>query len=161
MYAIFEDGGRQYKVEEGQELEVDYREVSAGDKITFDRVLAVRAEESLKLGTPMLSGQRDGRSGDGDRRAEALHPKVPPPQDVPQADRPSAALHQGEDSEHLGGLADFFAVGRAVRLGLVARRHDRRVVGSKLRFGEAIGAVEGHSLDRGRRQSRKRWVSAL
>ncbi len=30
MYAIIADGGRQYKVEEGQELDVDYREAAKG-----------------------------------------------------------------------------------------------------------------------------------
>ncbi len=56
MYAIIEDGGHQYKVEEGQELEIDYRDLSAGEQVTFDRVLAVRGEEGLKLGQPALSG---------------------------------------------------------------------------------------------------------
>jgi len=54
MYAIFEDGGRQYKVEAGQELVVDYRDLPAGQEIKFDRVLAVRDEAGLKLGQPVL-----------------------------------------------------------------------------------------------------------
>jgi large subunit ribosomal protein L21 len=54
MYAIFADGGRQYKVEEGQELEVDYREASKGDQLRFDRVLAYRDDNGLKIGRPML-----------------------------------------------------------------------------------------------------------
>jgi len=54
MYAIIEDGGRQLKVEEGQELDIDYREVSAGDEIKFDRVLAYRDDEGLKVGRPRL-----------------------------------------------------------------------------------------------------------
>ena len=41
MYAIISDSGRQIKVEQGQELLVDYRDVPAGEKVTFDRVLAV------------------------------------------------------------------------------------------------------------------------
>ena len=56
MYAIIEDGGHQYKVEEGQELEIDYRELSSGEQVTFDRVLAVRGDDGLKLGEPVLSG---------------------------------------------------------------------------------------------------------
>ena len=39
MYAIIEDGGRQYRVEEGQQLEVDYRDVPKGEKIEFGKVL--------------------------------------------------------------------------------------------------------------------------
>jgi large subunit ribosomal protein L21 len=56
MYAIIEDGSRQLKVEEGQELDIDYRDLSAGEAITFDRVLAVRDEAGLKLGRPALAG---------------------------------------------------------------------------------------------------------
>ena len=57
MYAIIADSGRQYKVEEGQELTVDFRESSAGDKLTFDKVLAVSdGQGDLKLGTPTLDG---------------------------------------------------------------------------------------------------------
>ena len=59
MYAIITDGGRQYKVEEGQELAIDFRESSAGDKLTFDRVLAVSdGQGDLKLGAPTVAGAK-------------------------------------------------------------------------------------------------------
>ncbi len=56
MYAIFIDGGRQYKVIEGQELAIDYREVPAGDPVSFDRVVAYSDGDKLQLGAPTLSG---------------------------------------------------------------------------------------------------------
>lgn len=57
MYAIIADGGRQYKVEEGQMLEIDFRDVTAGDTLTFDRVLAVSSDAGgFKLGKPTVSG---------------------------------------------------------------------------------------------------------
>ena len=56
MYAIIADGGRQYKVEEGQTLEIDFREVEAGSTLTFDRVLAVGSDSGLKLGQPTVEG---------------------------------------------------------------------------------------------------------
>jgi large subunit ribosomal protein L21 len=57
MYAIISDSGRQIKVEQGQELLVDYRDVAAGEKITFDRVMAVSdGSGDLKLGTPLVKG---------------------------------------------------------------------------------------------------------
>lgn len=56
MYAIIQDGGRQYRVEEGQELEVDFRDVKRGDDLTFDRVLAVSGDEGLQTGQPTLEG---------------------------------------------------------------------------------------------------------
>ena len=56
MYAIIADGGRQYKVEEGQELEIDFRDVSKGDQLTFETVLAVSADAGLQVGTPAVTG---------------------------------------------------------------------------------------------------------
>jgi len=56
MYAIIKDGGRQFKVQEGEELRVDYRDLPKGEQITFDSVLAVSGEEGLKLGKPTLDG---------------------------------------------------------------------------------------------------------
>ena len=57
MYAIIEDGGRQYKIQEGQEIEVDFRsEPKAGEKIQFDKVLAVSGDEGLRIGKPVLEG---------------------------------------------------------------------------------------------------------
>jgi large subunit ribosomal protein L21 len=54
MYAIIVDGGRQYKVTEGQELVIDYRDASQGDALTFERVLAVSTGDKLQLGQPTL-----------------------------------------------------------------------------------------------------------
>jgi large subunit ribosomal protein L21 len=57
MYAIISDGGRQLKVTEDEEIVVDYRDVPAGEKVTFDRVLAVSdGAGDLKLGSPLVSG---------------------------------------------------------------------------------------------------------
>jgi large subunit ribosomal protein L21 len=56
MYAIISDSGHQVKVEEGQELDIDYRELAAGDQVKFDRVLAYRDDESLRVGQPLIEG---------------------------------------------------------------------------------------------------------
>ena len=56
MYAIIADGGRQYKVEPGQTLEVDLRSAEPGSTITFDRVLAVGGDEGFRLGQPVVDG---------------------------------------------------------------------------------------------------------
>jgi len=56
MYAIVKDGSRQIKVEEGQEVSLDYRSAKAGDEITLDRVLAVSGDEGTQLGQPTLDG---------------------------------------------------------------------------------------------------------
>ena len=54
MYAIIEDSGQQFKVTEGQELDIDYRDVSRGGEVVFDRVLAYRDDEAFKVGRPIL-----------------------------------------------------------------------------------------------------------
>ena len=57
MYAITADRGGQLKVEEGQELTIDFRDTPAGEKLTFDQVLAVSdGSGDLKLGAPTLDG---------------------------------------------------------------------------------------------------------
>ena len=49
MYAIISDSGRQFKVEEGQELAIDYRGLKEGESLTFERVLAVGEGEKVTL----------------------------------------------------------------------------------------------------------------
>ncbi|MEQ8791348.1 MAG: 50S ribosomal protein L21 [Pirellulaceae bacterium] len=56
MYAIIVDGGRQYKVEEGQELDVDYRDLPKGEELKFERVLALSGDAGVQLGQPTLEG---------------------------------------------------------------------------------------------------------
>jgi large subunit ribosomal protein L21 len=56
MYAIVADGGRQYKVEEGQILDIDFRELKPGEDLVFDRVLAISNGEDFRLGTPTVAG---------------------------------------------------------------------------------------------------------
>ena len=56
MYAIIEEGGRQFRVTGGDTIEID-REVKADEKsITFDRVLFVGGEGQPKIGAPLVSG---------------------------------------------------------------------------------------------------------
>ena len=56
MYAIISDNGKQFKIEEGLELDIDFRNAAKGDELRFDRVLAVFGEGGLKLGSPVLDG---------------------------------------------------------------------------------------------------------
>lgn len=62
MYAIIEDGGRQYKVQENDTLEVDLRELPEGaDKIEFERVLLigeVGKKGATRVGQPWVEGAK-------------------------------------------------------------------------------------------------------
>lgn len=55
MYAIFETGGKQFSVTEGQDLYVELLTGEAGDIITFDEVMFVGGD-SAKVGTPFVKG---------------------------------------------------------------------------------------------------------
>ena len=56
MYAIITDGERQYKVEEGQSIDLDLRQEAVGATITFDRILAVSNGTDIRIGQPTVSG---------------------------------------------------------------------------------------------------------
>ena len=59
MYAIIEDSGRQYKVQQGDAIEVDLRPVEQGQQtIEFDRVLMVGGTDEPKVGTPVVEGAK-------------------------------------------------------------------------------------------------------
>ena len=54
MYAIIATGGKQYKVAEGDIINVEKLGVEAGEQVTFDQVLAVN-DGSLKVGQPTVA----------------------------------------------------------------------------------------------------------
>ena len=55
MYAIIATGGKQYKVSEGDIITIEKLGVEAGEKVTFDQVLAV-SDKELKVGAPTVEG---------------------------------------------------------------------------------------------------------
>ncbi|MAT15526.1 MAG: 50S ribosomal protein L21 [Planctomyces sp.] len=57
MFAIIEDGSRQFKVSKGSLIKVDYREdAEAGENITFGSVLLANAGGSSSIGAPLIDG---------------------------------------------------------------------------------------------------------
>lgn len=57
MYAIFEDGGKQYKVSQGDALLIERRDgADPGTDVTFDKVLMVGEGEDARIGTPWVDG---------------------------------------------------------------------------------------------------------
>lgn len=57
MFAIIEDGNRQYKVSAGETLVVDYRDTAKdGDTLKFERVLLANAGGASLIGQPVIAG---------------------------------------------------------------------------------------------------------
>jgi len=73
MYAIIVDGGRQYRVEPGMEVDVDYRDIAQGENIQFEKVLAVGGDEGLKLGAPTVDGAVVTASVLGPKQADKIY----------------------------------------------------------------------------------------
>jgi large subunit ribosomal protein L21 len=58
MYAIIKTGGKQYSVTPGDRLFVERLELGVGDKVEFDKVLYVSADDFVQVGTPYLDAVR-------------------------------------------------------------------------------------------------------
>jgi large subunit ribosomal protein L21 len=59
MYAVIEQGGKQYKVAEGDRIRIELADVAddAGT-IEMDKVLFVGDDKKFKLGTPYIEGAK-------------------------------------------------------------------------------------------------------
>lgn len=58
MYAVVETGGKQYKVEVGQTVDVERIPAEIGDTVELGRVLMVSTDEELRLGNPVVAGAK-------------------------------------------------------------------------------------------------------
>ncbi len=56
MYAIIETGGKQYRVQNGDQISVEKLGGADGEKVIFDRVLVMGEGESAQVGTPYIEG---------------------------------------------------------------------------------------------------------
>jgi large subunit ribosomal protein L21 len=57
-YAVVETGGKQYRVQAGDTLEVEKLEAEIGAAFELDKVLAVSDGSALTVGTPTLDGAK-------------------------------------------------------------------------------------------------------
>ncbi|MBR3201896.1 MAG: 50S ribosomal protein L21 [Mogibacterium sp.] len=55
MYAIIKTGGKQYRVQQGDEFRVEKLDANVGDTVVFDEVVAVGGDK-LVVGTPFVEG---------------------------------------------------------------------------------------------------------
>lgn len=56
MYAIIQTGGKQYRVTEGQEIQLEKLPVEEGKVVDFDKVLMVMDGDQQQIGQPYVSG---------------------------------------------------------------------------------------------------------
>ncbi len=58
MYAIIKTGGKQYKVAEGDVLNVEKLNAEKGAEVVFDEVLAIVNGDEVTVGKPFISGAK-------------------------------------------------------------------------------------------------------
>jgi large subunit ribosomal protein L21 len=56
MYAIIRTGGHQYRVREGETLDIELLPGEIGDQVTFDEVLLLEDAGAIKVGAPTVAG---------------------------------------------------------------------------------------------------------
>lgn len=72
MYAVIESGGKQHRVVEGEILNVELLDATAGDKIDFNDVLLVGSGEGVKVGAPYVAGSKVSAEVVGHGRADKI-----------------------------------------------------------------------------------------
>lgn len=58
MYAIIATGGKQYKVTEGEVLQIEKLEEDIGSPVEFEQVLMIADGDSIQIGQPYISGAK-------------------------------------------------------------------------------------------------------
>ena len=58
MYAVFQSGGKQHRVSEGQTLRLEKLDVETGAIVEFDKILLVANGEGVKVGAPFVEGSK-------------------------------------------------------------------------------------------------------
>lgn len=56
MYAVVDNGGKQYRVEPGRTLVIDRMDAEAGASVVFERVLLIGDDDGVTIGTPTVAG---------------------------------------------------------------------------------------------------------
>lgn len=54
MYAIFQNGNKQYRVNEGQIIRLEKLKIALGLDVKFDNILMIENNSNVKIGTPFI-----------------------------------------------------------------------------------------------------------
>jgi large subunit ribosomal protein L21 len=72
VYAIIETGSKQYRVAEGDVIQVEKLHVEEGKEITLDRVLMVSDGQEVKVGAPVIEGAQVTATVQGHGRGKKI-----------------------------------------------------------------------------------------
>jgi large subunit ribosomal protein L21 len=72
IYAIIETGGRQYKVNPGQTIDVERLDVAEGNTVELNRVLLIADGERVVVGTPTVDGAKVVATAKGEGKGKKV-----------------------------------------------------------------------------------------
>ena len=58
MYAVFQSGGKQHRVSEGDVVQLELISAEPGEEVVFDKVLMVANGEDVNVGAPYVEGSQ-------------------------------------------------------------------------------------------------------
>ena len=58
MYAVIQTGGKQYRVKSGEQVKVELLPEAVGAAVSFDKVLMLGEGDSVRVGTPLVTGAK-------------------------------------------------------------------------------------------------------
>ncbi|RLB43765.1 MAG: 50S ribosomal protein L21 [Deltaproteobacteria bacterium] len=58
MYAVIQTGGKQYRVEPGDQIHIEKIPGQSGQEVTFDKVLLASDGNEVKVGRPYVEGTK-------------------------------------------------------------------------------------------------------
>ena len=72
IYAIIETGGKQYRVNQGQTLDVDNLNIIEGETVELDKVLVIGDEKNTTVGAPNVAGAKVTATSKGTVRGDKI-----------------------------------------------------------------------------------------
>ncbi len=73
IYAVIESGGKQYRVTEGQALDLELLHVPEGDTVSIDHVLLVQPDGGeTKVGKPFVPGAKVVATVEGETKGKKI-----------------------------------------------------------------------------------------
>jgi large subunit ribosomal protein L21 len=72
IYAIIETGGKQYRVNLGQTIDVERLDVAEGNTVELDKVLLIADGDRVTVGTPTVDGAKVVATSQGEGKGEKI-----------------------------------------------------------------------------------------
>lgn len=56
MYAVFQNGGKQYRVSQGQTVRLEKLDIAKGESVKFNQITMITNGDDIQIGCPFVNG---------------------------------------------------------------------------------------------------------